>query len=285
MHTLPLVTELYDCPLSIVEFLRYTQLCGANLLSLRISNSYIDARIVSIVLSACPKLVSIDCHDCTPYASSVLSNHPTVTYISSHQLVSMQIVVDETISPTYLGQLLRNCSNLKSLALISRTDWLVRDVIDGSPPEIIFDAIYDVAQQSCSKLESFTFSCLPYWTISEYASITQASPVSLQKLAAQAEADGNTIPKYHIGDNDVVKRCYATLKYNTGYPPPRMKNADWKMLSIDADMDVAQVGYRRFPFTLGSMHNFLADRPHLTIVQLSGVLHKYVPTEKSIFSK
>ncbi|KAI8141721.1 hypothetical protein BJV82DRAFT_160410 [Fennellomyces sp. T-0311] len=267
--------EFYDCPLSIVEFLQYTQFCGVNLRSLNISNSYIDPRIISIILSTCPNLISIDCHDCTPYVSSVLSVYPAVFEIPVCRLVSMQIIVDETTGPGYLAKLLRSCPNLRSLTLNSQVDWIVRDVIDRPPPEIMFDAIYDIVQQTCTKLESFTFSCLPYWTVSEHAFITKTSPASLQDLALLIAANNDDTPKYDIAEDNVVKRCYATLEYYVGCPPPRMKNAAWTTLSISVDTDIARVGYRFFPFTLGSVHKFLTDRPFLTTVELSGVSHKY----------
>ncbi|KAI9271942.1 hypothetical protein BDA99DRAFT_308734 [Phascolomyces articulosus] len=302
--------EFHDCPLSCMEFLQYMQFTGERLRRMEIGNSYIDPRLVGIILHACPNLISLECTDCTPYVSSMVSKQPVPIDMPSFQhLVMMQIVVDESTGPDYLGQVLRQCPQLKSLTLNSQVDWIVRDAIDRPPPEIIFDAIYDTVQQSCKKLESFTFSCLPYWTVTEHAHITHGSPASLQDLyilskqyveegsvqrgdifrnkynRQQKQKDimvqGLKISSYGTQDKKkkedemIVKRKYATLEYYVGCPPPRMKNSSWTMLSISVDTDIARVGYRFFPFTLGSVRKFLSDRPNLTMVELSGISGKY----------
>ncbi|KAI9489594.1 hypothetical protein BDB00DRAFT_876251 [Zychaea mexicana] len=256
--------EIYDCPLSHMGFVKYISFIGERLRNLDISNSYIDPRMVGAILNACPNLSSLEFQDCIPYASSTFSLQPVATDMPSRHLVTLQIVVDETIGSEYLGRLLRNCPQLKTLTLNSQVDWIVRDAIDRPPPEIIFDAIYDAVQQSCTVLESFTFVCIPYWTIAEHSHITHRSPASLQNVFALS-AD---VHEKHTGtkrqmirhpdvssveNNAIIKRKYATLEYYVGCPPPQMKNRSWTMLSIAVDTDVARVGYRGFPFTLGSV--------------------------------
>ncbi|KAI7856723.1 hypothetical protein BDC45DRAFT_533185 [Circinella umbellata] len=281
-----------------LEFLQYLGFAGEKLRWVDIGNSYIDPRLIVIILNACPNLISLRCVGCTPYVSSILPNQLISSDASFLTLVDMEIVIDETIEPEYLKQLLQRCTQLKSLVLKSQVDWIVSDTLDRPPPEVIFDAIYDTVQKACNNLEEFTFSCLPYWTVSEYAHITHQSPVALQdlfsltakKTASFRDKDNHSFMQElqvlqsgtaTLEENKTVKRKYATLEYYVGCPPPRIKNPSWTILFISVDVDITGAGYQFFPFTLGSVRKFLNDRPDLTTVEISGILEKrnYRPYE------